>query len=219
MRGASAAVDTKSNMNRLVQRHAAANVHERSIFSKRRVQSAKRIALDIQIAAEVSFECGRVLLNLFFQARDCDACGQISEYRQARGQMSVDKHKLGSCAFQPPSFKSEFESCTRVARQENAVRAIADTLVKRQSSSCVVGKSSLAETRKGIFAQLPQPRLTVPRRPLRELGEAFQILFEVFSCSIHACSTQRLLVRDCSLENARYTEAGAVCRASSSIQP
>ena len=92
----------KQQMNRRIQRKAAANVHERTIFSKGRVQGAKCITLNIQMAAEVSFKRGRVLLDLFLKARDCDAGWQSSEYRQAADELSIDKHQLHSRAFHSP---------------------------------------------------------------------------------------------------------------------
>ena len=50
-------------------------------------------------------------------------------------------------------------------RARNFVRAIGATLVKRHSSSCVVGKPSSAKRCEGGFAQLLQPRLAAARLP------------------------------------------------------
>ena len=112
----------------------------------------------IKIAAEMRFERTRVGADFFRQAADLHACGQLVRWLKARVKTAHPRRPAGSAMPATPNGSSVLlRQLSRRAASSNGVFAIGETLVKRQSSSCVVGKPVSAEARKCVFAQLPQP--------------------------------------------------------------
>src|ERR1700678_466512 len=106
------------------------------------------------------------------------------------------------------ALKSESERCVRGCPKENAVRAIAETLVNRQSSSCVVGKPV---SQKRANASSRSFRSHGCPCPEDRLANAVKLsrYFSRYSVAVITLAP----LRDCPLDlRDVYTEAGAVWR-------
>ena len=147
-------------MNRLLDDRAFGDVNVTAVVGESRVQRRKGIALRVEVSAEMRFERCRVGVDRVGQARNRHAARQMRRSSRAREQ-SIRRQRPAGRA--PTAAHTEPRSSLVTlfapgAASWNAVFAMAATLVKRQSSSCVVGKPTSAEARKGILAQFLQPR-------------------------------------------------------------
>ena len=97
----------EEQMDWLFQYLAFANVNERTISGKRRVERGKRITLSVDITAEVRFKRGRIGLDLVRETVDANSGGQSAERGQFAAEVSVDKDELTGRAGQKPSFELE----------------------------------------------------------------------------------------------------------------
>ena len=79
--------------------------------------------------------------------------------------------------------KSESERSGGSSTKENRARAIAETFVNRQSSSCVVGKPVSQKRANASSRSLRSQGRSRARRPLRELSKALQIGIDVLDGS------------------------------------
>ena len=146
----------EQQMNRLLEHRASARCGRTRRPRRNAVfERAEGIALGVEIAAQVRLPALPDWL-LISSARLATSTPrrQIAERRQFARKVPVDEDQLTGCAGKPPRLESACcrAALRRSARAETASCAMAETFVKRQSSSCVVGKPTSQKRAKALRA-------------------------------------------------------------------
>src|SRR5579864_1106505 len=89
----------EQEVNRRFQHNAFADVNVGSVFRKSRIQGRERVALNVQISAEVSFDNGGMDLNLVRQAVHRHPDRQFLNYRELVNKMSINEYQLAGRAW------------------------------------------------------------------------------------------------------------------------
>src|SRR5579864_673223 len=164
----------EEKINRCFQHNAFADVNVGSVFRKSRIQRRERVALNVQISAEVSFDNGGMDLNLVRQAVHRHPDRQFLNHREFVNKMYINEYQLAGRAWDAKLLQFMFGDLGSRCQLERSAR---NRGYAGESPVFVVRgrEANFAKTGKGIFAELAQPRQAAPRGPLLEFREAVQV--------------------------------------------
>jgi hypothetical protein len=151
-------------------------MHVRAVLKERSIERAEGIALQIQVAAQILFDCARVASEFGSETANGNAPGQLADGGKFRGKSPIDEYQLAIDSRNPKRMDVLWRGQGMPVASEVKRRLGDGARVGEAPVFVACGREAcLAEARESLLAKLLQPGEVVANSGFFKSAEAFLV--------------------------------------------